>query len=112
MRKSLLIASAATLALAGAAQADLTMDLDTDTDGANPVTFSYFQDTHGAFEDVSWDLTHEAFSPSWGSELYMEITHVDSGTSFTIGGGDDDTVDINLGWDDASGVYKVFLLTL
>ena len=106
MRKDLVLFLGVTLsvALTGTARAELVIDLDTDTNGIL-VTFAFTQVTSDALLSVSWDLDHEAFSPSWGSELRINLLHVDSGTSISLGGGDDASVDSNGGGADASGLY-------
>ena len=100
---TLAVAATAALGLAGAAQADLEIFLDTDVDGANPVVFTFDQDTHGPITEIAWDLAIDSFSPSWNSEIRIALLHVPSGNGFTMGGGDDPSVDINFGWPDSSG---------
>jgi hypothetical protein len=106
MKKILAFAAIGVLGVASAANAELVINLDTDTDGANPVTFSFNQDTPGDFATIEWDLTHEAFSPSWGSEVRIVLQHVDTGTIISMGGGDDASVMINFGFPNASGVFS------
>jgi hypothetical protein len=79
--------------------------LDTDTDGA-PVIFEFVRETPGTLTEIQWDLQHEAFSPSWGSEVRIMLTHVPSGNMFSMGGGDDPSVDINFGWADSAGSFS------
>ena len=107
MRKDLVLFLGVTLsvALTGTARAELVIDLDTDTNGT-PVTFSFMQATSDSLLSVSWDLDFEAFTPSWGSELRINLLHVDSATSISLGGGDDASVDINFGFANASGLYS------
>ena len=103
MRVSTLLAGIGAVGIAGAASADLNVFLDTDTDGV-PVVFEFEQDTAGPITDIAWDLDHDAFSPSWGSELQIVLTHVGTGNSISMGGGDI-TVDIEFGWGNTSGNF-------
>ena len=103
MHKGLILSvgAALSMALTATAQAQFVIPVDSDSDGT-PVSYTFFQDTHDAILSISWDLNHEAFSPSWGSELAMDLLHVDSGTVVTFGTGG---VDIDFGWANAPGLY-------
>jgi len=105
MHKGLIlsIGTALSLGLTTTTQAQFVIPVDSDSDGI-PVSFTFFQDTHDALLSISWDLDHEAFSPSWGSELRLDLTHVDSGTLVTMGGGG--AVDIDFDWADGPGLYS------
>ena len=100
----------ASFALSSLAHADVIGALVLDglqTDGASPATFT-FEDTlpHDA-TDITWDFTFEAISPSWGSELGINVTAPD-GSSWTLGtdGNACGPCDFNFGFTDNAGIFS------
>ncbi len=78
------------------------------TDGANPITFIFEKtDPREIALEIKWDFTFEAISPSWGSELGINITAPD-GTSVTLGtdGNACAPCDFNFGFTDTPGFFS------
>ena len=78
------------------------------TDGAAPITFVFEKtDPRELALEIKWDFTFEAFSPSWGSELGINVTAPD-GSSWTLGtdGNACGPCDFDFGFTDTSGIFS------
>ena len=119
MRKITAVAlAAAGLLMAGGAQA-LTIDIggedvpgvDPGAGGGNPPNIISFTNADsGPVTSIDFDLSYTSSSPSWGSEFFISVTHVASGTSVsagTIGESCDDfgPCDVDLGFGNATGTF-------
>ncbi|WP_395342418.1 hypothetical protein PN836_000900 [Ningiella sp. W23] len=62
--------------------------------------------------DLSFNFIYEAFTPSWGADLVLEIAHIDSGSFFQVGTQDFGCTDLgvlcefDLCLPDESGVFS------
>jgi len=113
--KTLAIGIAASLALSAPAHA-LEIDLTgVQADGAALNTFTVPNSDTNPVIDVTFEFIYDAGNSgnaSWGSELIVEVLHVNSATAGLIGtqirSCDDFGVicDYDLGWGDSSGVFN------
>lgn len=81
-----------------------------EVDGAEPLMIPIFQHTHGPLESIKWWIEYEALTPSWGSELVIELVHHPSGFMFSFDGSDSNFSDLGpndvlFGWSNTSGVF-------
>lgn len=76
-----------------------------ETDGASPVVISW-PVASGPLSSINFNFSFEAFSPSWGSELGIQIVAPDT-TTWTLGtdGNACSTCDYNFGFTDTSGSF-------
>lgn len=62
--------------------------------------------------DISFNFVYEALTPSWATDLVVEIAHLDSGNFYQIGTQAFGCTDLgvscefDLGWMDESGVFE------
>jgi len=107
----LAIATVAGLAAAATAQS-FTADLSgVGVDGAAPTVINATNTNSGAITTIDYDISVETFSPSWGSEVNITLTHVPSGFSFNADGddadfSDDGPADLLFGWGNTTGVFS------
>ncbi len=103
--------------LAAAATAQSTViDLSGITvDAAAPTSFNVNVGQAGALSSLDFNVTVDAGvngqNLSWGSEVFIGLTHVPSGFSFTADGNDIDLTDdgpndLIFGWDNAGGIFS------
>lgn len=112
--KTTLIAVAG-LAAAATAQST-TIDLSgIVVDATSPTSFSVNVASAGALASLDFDITVDAGGPggnaSWGSEVFMSLTHDASGYTFTADGNDIDLTDdgpndLLFGWGNSGGVFS------
>lgn len=114
--RSMLLAAAATVAISAPANA-LIIDLaGVAVDGAGISSFVVNNPDANAVIDITFDFTYEAGgatfgNASWGSELILEVFHVNSGSAGQIGTQAVSCTDFgliceyDLMWDDTSGIF-------
>lgn len=111
--KSFLASAAATVLLGTSANA-LLIDLEgQESDGAAFNVFTVSNADAGEVIDVNFDFVYEAGfeNASWGSELLVQITHVNSGAFGQIGTQAQSCdafgtlCNFDLMWDDVSGIF-------
>lgn len=106
------LALATVAGFAAAATAQTVIDLGgIGVDGLSPTVFTVNQTDHGPLDTIDFDITVDAISPSWGSEVNITLTHLPSGYSFNADGddadfSDDGPADFLFGWGNASGVFS------
>lgn len=116
--KAIALGAVASLALAAPAQATLFVDLGgVVVDGAGLNSFTVNNPNTNPVIDVTFEFIYEAGgdtfgNASWGSELILEVFHVNSGTAGQIGTQVQSCdafgliCEFDLMWDDASGIFQ------
>lgn len=111
MKKHILIA-ASLLFLSLQANAVIISLEGQEADGAAFNIFSVNNSNTDEVLDISFNFVYEAFTPSWASDLVVEIGHLDSGNFFQIGtqsGGCTDLgvlCDFDLAWAGEPGIFN------
>lgn len=112
--KTTLIAIAG-LAAAATAQSTVIDLSGVTVDATSPTVLSLTNANVGALTSIDFDISVDAgingSNASWGSEVFIGLTHLPSGFTFTADGNDidlsdDGPNDLIFGWDNASGIFS------
>lgn len=109
------IIAVAGLAAAAAAQSTVIDLSGIVVDATSPTVLSLTNANAGALSSIDFDVTVDAGinggNLSWASEVFIGLTHVPSGFTFTADGNDIDLTDdgpndLIFGWDNAGGIFS------
>jgi hypothetical protein len=109
------IIAVAGLAAAASAQSFVADLSGITVDAASPTVLMVTNNNSGPLTTIDFDITVDAgvngANASWGSEVFIGLTHLPSGFTFTADGNDIDLTDdgpndLLFGWDNAGGIFS------
>jgi hypothetical protein len=105
------ILTVAGLAAAASAQSFVADLSGVGVDGAAPTIIAANNSNSGALTTIDFDISVTTASPSWGSEVNIQLVHLPSGFTFTADGddadfSDDGPADFLFGWGNSVGTFS------